>query len=352
MKHIADIISILILGLIARSCEPTPEQLAFHWAPIHYQDINQKEAQGKKDFITRVDRNGQWDVSLNWNNFGDYPLEAWVYYSVVSSRSHHFITYAFYHPLDWDSGEDKNDFEGALFLIRKDGSMWGTLEAVVTNWHNRFHTYFPSDTPLIAGCTIEEQDKCWIQWEDGRVKTSQEWGGHGFGCYPAYIRKHNDAVIYIPSKTLAAVPPIIPYRIQTAVPYRLEDIHADGGLWDNRYNDKVFNPKRNWLEMIGGHANPPWAWDSDNDGGFCLRGIWTHDPALLAQYYFKLKDSSAQPWEYFGRDYTRNPYRSDMNILTQSNAKELYSNQYMSLDYWIKNYGGTCPEYKKQYPCD
>jgi len=352
MRLMVSIITVNLISLGLRSCGPTPGQLAFHWAPVHYQDINQKKAQGKKDFITRVDRNGVWDVSLNWNDFGNYPLEAWGYYSVVSTCSHHYIIYAFYHPLDWDSGEDKNDFEGALFIIKRDDSKWGRLEAVLTIWHSRFHTYFPTDSPLISGCTICKQDECRIHWKNGRVQTSQEWGGHGFGCYPAYIKKHNDAVIYIPSNTTAAVPPSIPYRIHTKVPYRLVDIHAKGGLWDNRYNPKVFDQHWNWLMMIGGHGNPPWAWDAEDDGGLCLRGIWTHDPALLAQYYFKLKDSSVKSWDYFSRDYTRNPYRSDMNILKQTNAKELYSNQDMSLDYWIRHYGGMCPEHKKYYPCD
>jgi len=58
------------------------------------------------------------------------------------------------------------------------------------------------------------------------------------------------------------------------------------------------------------------------------------------------------PWEYFNREYTMNPYRNDMDILTHSNAKELYSNPYMSLDYWIQNYGGSCSQISKQYPCE
>lgn len=344
----------LSVGL-AHPTSPSPEDLAYYWAPIHYQDVNKKEAKGMKDFITSVDRDGTWDVSKNWN-IGTYDLRAWVYYSVVTTKSHYYIIYAFYHPLDWDSrflyNEKKNDMEGALFIIKRDGTPWGKLEASIVVWHDHFHTYFPRDTPLISGCKIEKQGNCWIQWKDGRVKTSQECEGHGFGFYPAYVRENDDAVVYVPSKTEAEVPSHIPDRTHVQVHYRLINIHAPGGLWDNRYNPKVFNPNKKYLEFIGGHGNPPWAWDDIDDGGLCMRGIVTHDPALLAQYYFKLKNPSIKPWEYFSREYIMNQYRNDMNILTHSNAKELYANPLMSLDYWVKNYGGRCPQYSKQYPCE
>ena len=78
-------IAIIFGSLVACNVEPTVEELAYHWAPIHYQDINKKKAQGSKDFITSVDRGGVWDVSRNWDEFGNYPLNAWVYYSVVST---------------------------------------------------------------------------------------------------------------------------------------------------------------------------------------------------------------------------------------------------------------------------
>lgn len=330
---------------------PDPAELAHHWAPIHFQDINKSSAHGSKDFITSVDRDGIWNVTWNWQNFNSYPLTAWVYYSVVSADSHHYITYAFYHPLDWDSGQDNNDFEGALFIIRRNGSRWGTLEAIVTVWHTHFHAYFPTDTPLVSGCKIETQRECWIQWEEGRVKTSQEWGGHGVGCYPAYVKRGDDAVVYAPSRSTAGVPPRVPDGAHLTVPYRLVDIHEPGGLWDQRYNPRVFNPVLCYREMVGGHGNPPWAWDDVDDGGLVLRGAWTHDPALLAQYYFKLKDGSAKPWEYFSRHYESNPYRTDMTILTHSKAQLLYSDPDMSLQYWIRNHGGSCPTYSKLYPC-
>ncbi|UCH96774.1 MAG: DUF4382 domain-containing protein [Candidatus Aminicenantes bacterium] len=352
----------------------TFDELAYHWAPIHFQDVNKKDHpmfNGCYDFITRVDLTGSWDISNNWDwqNFDKYVLSAWVYYSVVSTKSHHYITYAFYHPLDWkETGIPpvpyyirNNDLEGALFIIKRDGTEWGRLEAVVTNWHVHFHAYFPSDSPLISGCKIEEQGNCWVYWQDGRVMTSQEEGGHGCGCYPAFVKENDDAVVYVPSRDTAGIPPTIPPGTHEYVSYRLIDIFEGGGLWDHRRDHYVFNPCKwvgfpptceKWVEFQGGHGNPPWAWDDSDDGGFCLRGQWTHDPALLAQYYFRLDDSSVNSWDYFNREYERNFYRYDMGLLTHSNAYELYSNENMSLKYWIDNYGGNCEKYNKKYPCE
>jgi hypothetical protein len=81
MRHTQSLlvtIEIIFGSLVACNGEPTVEELAYHWAPINYQDINKKEAQGSKYLVTNVDRSGVWDVSRNWDEFGTYPLNAWV----------------------------------------------------------------------------------------------------------------------------------------------------------------------------------------------------------------------------------------------------------------------------------
>jgi hypothetical protein len=336
------------------------EDLAFHWAPVHYQDVDKSEwPDGNGDYILSIDRDGVWDVSLNWRpdqggTFGSFPLEAWCYYSVVSTVTHHYITYLFYHAFDTANTPDaKNDMEGALFVIKRDTGLWGRLEAVITTYHSDLHAYFSPDTPLVMNCKMEDQGQCWIQWRDGRVMTSQQSGGHGFGCYPAYVHVGDDAVVYVPSTTTAGEPPgRIPDGTWVEVPYRLVDIHAPGGFWEHRYDPKVFKPDGGYLQMVGDHANPPWYWmDGDHDGNLCVSGDWTHDPALLAQYYFRLADGSMSPGDYFDRQYERNPYRADMDILTRGRARQFYCDPLMSLDKWIADWGGTCPRQSRDYPC-
>ncbi len=331
---------------------PSEEDLAFHWAPIHYQDVDTNEPwQGRADYITSVDRAGIWDVSLNWfpsdgGTFDSYPLEAWVYYSVVSTTSHHFIIYAFYHPMDTSGPDDQNDLESALFIIRRDGSTWGTLEAVKTVWHEFFHSYFPAGSPLEQNCLSTEQGVCTVQWRDGRVMTSQECLGHGVGLYPAYVSEGDDAVVYIPSRTVAGVPPnTIPDGTHEEVFYRLVDIHAPGGMWEHRYDPKVFKPDAHSIMLFIGnddHGNPPWSWE----GSF-----WTHDPAVLAQKYFKLTTGTTAPEDYFVRNYTRNPYLTDMDIVVPDKRIQL-CDPLLSLSRILNFYGETCDRDHPSYPCD
>lgn len=350
---------------------PSEEELAFHWAPVHYQDVDKGKGclmdgglylgKGREDYLTRIDARG-WDISLNWETDA-YEQQAWVYYSVVSTPDHYYITFAFYHAMD-TKGCAKNDMEGVILFIQRDGSDYGNLEAAITVFHTYIHAYFPADTPLELGCENDdmEQGVCAIQMQyvEGedppveRIKTSQQASGHGFGFYPAYVNEGNDAIVYVPSREEAGIPPFpVPDGEWVQVPYRLINIHAPGGLWAHRYDTNIFNAP-SYLGMVGGHGNPPWQWNG-LPISLLPPGGWSHDPVLLAQFHFKLKDDSVEPAHYFNREYSTNPYRDDMAILTFTdedegiNAKEIFCNTSMSIDYWI-GIGGDCRP-SNSYPC-
>jgi|GEM_PF-2661993 len=81
----------------------TVEDMAYHWAPIHYQEVSRLDYEaGRADYITRVDRNGDFNYKNNFaaNETIADNLDAYMYYSVVSSATHYFITYTYYHPYD------------------------------------------------------------------------------------------------------------------------------------------------------------------------------------------------------------------------------------------------------------
>ncbi|MGL4369712.1 MAG: hypothetical protein ACRCUT_08595, partial [Spirochaetota bacterium] len=124
------------------------EDLAYHWAPIHYQDLYAVNGdQSRVDYITRIDRSadgtegGEWNVANNWDKKLSYPLRAYVYYSIVESDSHYFITYNFFHPWDtqikpdpeFDPHVDKEQSNVSLADIMPDSfsntdfSMWNFL---------------------------------------------------------------------------------------------------------------------------------------------------------------------------------------------------------------------------------
>jgi hypothetical protein len=90
--------------------------LAFHYAPVHYQDTDSSDY--PSEYITAFDYDSDRVSTNNWDNRGNGQWPATVHYSVVETCSHYFITYAFYHPRDWSDTifdqEHENDLEGAL----------------------------------------------------------------------------------------------------------------------------------------------------------------------------------------------------------------------------------------------
>jgi hypothetical protein len=369
----------------------TVEDLAYHWAPIHYQDIRQVDSdQSKADYITRVDRNstnadgsskegGIWDLDANTKDKGlnSYPLNAYVYYSVVSTTTHNYITYTYYHPFDtmiikyprlqyikdyftvdlsvstgghwvwrklewlwnetfgrvsfdipwfslsldfarvgsfsdlnfdWkhlfnaDNDFVKHDFEGVEFIIKKDNG-FGTLEAVLTQSHGYIWTYL---TPATSGkfntesarvrpsliAPVFDQKASAAMGDDNvnRVRTSQEYGGHGAGCipdwgapspadlrYPLSAYEPNatggggDHIRYIPTRYGQAESPNFseigsnPDGRFTYCKYKLINMFdPDGGLWANTDRSNIFTGENK--NFNSSHGDPPWIWGGHKDG--------------------------------------------------------------------------------------
>ncbi|HEY6400734.1 MAG TPA: hypothetical protein VI479_04965, partial [Blastocatellia bacterium] len=98
-------------------------KLAHFHAPILFQDTEvrgQSQDEGNQasvdqpiqrrgDFITRFDFDGDWNGLNNWANFAKRPISArskdtraraYVYYSVVETETHYFISYCAFHAQD------------------------------------------------------------------------------------------------------------------------------------------------------------------------------------------------------------------------------------------------------------
>ncbi|MFH0976373.1 MAG: hypothetical protein V1874_11385 [Spirochaetota bacterium] len=289
--------------------EISADKLAHYWAPVHYQAFEEAGSDcARPDFITRIDRDlpgrsgGLWDLAENWDKGLSYPLRAYVYYSVVVSESHFFITYSFYHPWDTEvlgfnetgSGIflrarvdwNRNDMEGVLFVVKRNGS-YGTLDCVFTQGHGYLHTYFPmgsQDFFFAKGEGSRRRRPFPLQFIDigdgiPRVKTSQEAGGHGAGCLPDWgspspgrpdynIYKQGRPtagtgkyIVYYPGKKPAEEPDIKSKRICR---YNLIDIFdPEHGLWKQRGNVKIF--EEHSASFIGDHSCAPWSWRGDKE---------------------------------------------------------------------------------------
>ncbi|MDQ2584247.1 hypothetical protein [Saccharothrix yanglingensis] len=278
--------------------------LARYWAPVHHQDTDSSDYDA--DYLSTVDYDGDWDTRNNWEGQDDSParLTGAAYYSVVETSTHWFLVYSFYHPRDWDDVPDpfallthENDMEGLLATVRKDGSTYGKLEAVVTVAHSDFHSYVAPGSTFTSG---RESVDGTLRMQGTRFTTRQEAKGHGLYAWNGAEFPGGDGVVYVPSDT-GEVPSGGNDR---SVGYRLVDTFAPGGLWAQRSNAATF---AGWGTFRGDNgkddaANSAWGWDDRNDGSDLQRGLLATDPAYLVSVYFGNRGE-------FSTTYTRNAYR-------------------------------------------
>ncbi|AGL18143.1 hypothetical protein [Actinoplanes sp. N902-109] len=294
-------------------------QLALRWAPIHYQDVDSTGSHaigGKADYLTKVDYDGDLNGRNNWDRAtaGDVSFAANVYYDVVETSSHWFITYFFFHPRDWIDHpffetEHENDGEGVTLAIEKDGTDYGKLRSAVTVAHTDFYSYTPAGSTWTNGSeTIDGTLTLAASPHDSfqHPVTAQERGGHGLKAYPQYTID-GDGIIYYPSTT-AETPSGSNDR---DVQYALIDIFGSGGLWAERTNPSLFASLGTFAGDTSGDcgvgtfacgtnsANAPWGWDDGND--LPGRGEIATDPAKLSAEYFTVPGT-------LSRTYTYNPY--------------------------------------------
>ena len=304
-------------------------ELALRWAPIHYQDVDATGSHalgGRSDYITKVDYDGDLNGRNNWDRAGnaDVSLAAHVYYSVLETSSHWYLTYFFFHPRDWVDHpffetEHENDGEGLLLAVEKDGSDFGVLRSAVTVAHTDFYSYAPSGSTWTSGResidgTLQLQSSPHDSYQ--HPVTAQETQGHGLKAYPQY-NINGDGLIYYPSTT-AETPSSGNDR---DVQYALIDIFAPGGLWAQRNNTSLFANLGTFAGDTTGDcgvgtfscgtnsANAPWGWDDGND--LPGRGELATDPAKLSAEYFTVPGTLA-------RTYSYNPYSSAAAALKEA----------------------------------
>lgn len=310
---------ILVLSIIfPLSLVPIPTQaasddqnleIAYHWAPIHYQDTDNSHADA--DYLTGVDYDGDWNAQNNWEHQDDHPnqLKGEVYYSVVETKTHWFIVYSFYHPRDWEDGfhffgrttqqEHENDMEGVMEIVRKDDSKYGKFEGMVTIAHSDFYSFTPAGSPLKKG--KEDIDgKAYMQYFDQseHPTTFQEAKGHGLKAWNHKDFPGGDGVIYYPDKASGQVPKNGNDRF---VKYKLVNTFAPNGLWDHRFDPQTFASWGKFHGDNGKHnaASPAWLWDDHDDKPGA--GALALDPAGLTKDYF---DGHGE----FSTEYLSNPY--------------------------------------------
>jgi hypothetical protein len=318
--------------------------LAYHYAPIHYQDTDRDKAEA--DYITAWDYDGDVVSTNNWDNLDAYPLNAVVYFSVVESHTHWFIVYMFFHPRDWRDGstgeEHENDTESLLAIVRKDGSTFGKLLGIVTVFHFKYCSFTPDNSHL-TGIKNFGGVLRFGRNEDGtncHPLTGQEAKKHGLKAWPYvgnFVNKPNDdGIIYYPSLESSEVPlsgndrkvmyKLIPLwelwerqltELELDHPSACITFYAWGwsigsvggvwGVWGILKGDESGGCGKGWLKTCKPHAaKAPWG-----SGG---TGIMALDPIRMAHEYFTGWTTS------FSWNYVKNRYLENLRDRNYSSA--------------------------------
>lgn len=307
---------VLILSLIlsvpaaaAETSSPDYTDLVEYWAPTIYQDVT-TSYDVRADFLTRFDFDGDWSGINNWENTFLYPLTSAVYYSVQETETHYFINYCFFHPRDdapVSLDRHENDFEGALFVIEKDGSEFGSFLLMETQAHNHFYQY-SNNTDIIDGSDDIDGGVIFDNGHHPAVYISPNGlgtsAGHGVSAYDGSGAQGDDGIIYRYEEGIGVVPDDASGNFLHAYDYELLSMDA---FWDRRYDIGDNSPFGAFGQLRGDNygenkAKMPWAWDDPDDGPAMLSVNWS-DPAHFVDVHFDgLGD--------FSHTYLYNPYYS------------------------------------------
>ena len=289
-------------------------EISRHWAPVIYHAVRENTDFGRqlhaaRDAIVSMNFDGDFDVANNWHNsryqpgqqghLADRltpPLHGKAYCGVVESEAFFFITYGFYH-----SGQDsffsaarhQNDWEAIVLAVRKDGSRYGKLEGMMTQFHTDQFSYLPSEIKFSGHRPI-----IYIEPNGGLE-------GHGIKAYTNQNPGSN-GLVYVPgsssenvtSTTLATsgnwnTAPRCQYKL---IPIsEMWGLIGRTGLNDPYSGWKVFNYAR--------AANYP-SYDHEPAGG---NPPWDRDFFMNPFVFFSANFPALQP-ELADDSYVFNPY--------------------------------------------
>ncbi len=164
-------------------------EIAHRHAPIikHQKKKNVSIPQSRFDFLTSFNFDGDLITSNNRERIEEdenqeLGLLASIYYAVVESETHWFLTYHFYHIADYSYAfwsrlplgiQHENDGENVTFVIQKKiGAQKEQLVLAALNKHNRSVLYAPKDSPYFS----KELKR--LLMVDGKPVLFIDWGSH------------------------------------------------------------------------------------------------------------------------------------------------------------------------------
>ena len=240
-------------------------------------------------------------------------LRAYVYYSLIETRTHFFLFYSLFHPRDYEPLClpllcHENDMESLELVVLKDGSPFGRLQAMETLAHSHIYLYWAD--PEVRGGRLRPRGP--VLLSDGHPVVYVETYGHGIHGEP--LRFKHGEIIYSPGEEAQR-----PASLNDQVHYKLvpiystlwarRDLTGDGLLFDSPFDYRgiTLPGAFNGDDYGADRANPPWGYGQET-GDSVVRGDWFLDPARALAYHAHFPDP-------YSREYTFNPYLADLGLL-------------------------------------
>jgi hypothetical protein len=346
MNTLKAILLILVACIGTEAAEnPDHRRLAEHYAPVIYQETKSTVL----DYITKFDFDGDWNGANNWRNSYLYDFSGYVYYAVIESTNHYFITYSFFHARDYTAQpfegfapktEHENDMEGCTLTIEKDGTPYGRPILLETLAHDHFYLYASSSYGRVQPRRGQLDGSIVFLEESDPMHPRQpaiyiEPEGHGVRAAGAEVRQSGysfPGVIYRLTGRGSEVPegnqdPDVSYdlisieetlwarRYEIGTAYCCSDRYAFPGGTIGTFGSSFNGP-------VGGcAAKPPWGWDQIDDS--ITKGDWFRDP--LKAYSTQLQING------FDGVYVWNPYlqvdvRNAPNVCAESTTSKDVTN--------------------------
>ncbi len=268
--------------------------LAYRWAPIHYQYVNSNYI--RRDMLCSVNYDSDWNTANNRAHIYEYELIPVVYYATAETRTHYYILYSFYHADDFTH---ENDLEGCLLIVEKEDNLLGMISIA----HYDFFS-FAFDNRLQQGKQTLDGN-LFVEKFDGKdhLMTKQEANKHAltaWGYTSWFLPWERDSlrrigIRYYPDKIPSQQDEFkVDSFYNTSFPYVLVDLIGPEGLWDKRdekLNPATFSSFGTFNSTTRESAHAPWVWDDklwpwDDMAGDLPTGTIFYDPAKIACMYF------------------------------------------------------------------
>lgn len=312
--------------------------IAAAYAPSIFQATRTSERPASWDTPTRVDFDGDLIASNNEESLrsGEHRVPPAVYYAVVETETHLFLTYGLYHAMDWSTLPPvfpytwhENDMENLQVVVEKRD---GQVVLLAAQAHLGTNVYTTPESGITSGSIDVADVPLRLVGADGTGRGRHaavfvEWGGHGIYSVtdePSAFSRAEPLTMVEGIVLAPGAPPrgdekgrrapyiLLPIYDTFWAPYLDGSGLGDGKLMDGAFDYHAYGAA---LDLVPRHLDADRLSGpcKDDSGilpfafGFALTdldlGSLFFNPA--EKYKESLSLSSARPWS---TRYVRNPY--------------------------------------------